>query len=118
MDSHFIKANIEAMPFFLTVPMCALKVYPRCCNLSLEVKSDEGKQLEYTHVIRQGPSKHRGDYGIALAHSMGFPSEVIEEATKMSAMLKKKTEKTFVMDVEASGTHKRRKQIDRLVDVS
>lgn len=106
------------MPSFLTVSIHASKVYPRCCNLSLEVKSDKDKQLEYTHVIRQGPSKHRGDYGIALAHSMGFPSEVIKEATKMSVMLKQKTEKTFVMDVEASDTHKRRKQIDRLVDVS
>ena len=82
------------------------------------MKSDEGKPLEYTHVIRQGPSQHRGDYGIALAQSMGFPSEVIAEATKMSVMLKEKTEKTFVMDVEASDTHKRRKEIDRLVDVS
>ena len=94
------------------------QVYPRCCNLSLEVKSNEGKQLEYTHVIRQGPSQHSGDYGIALAHSMGFPDAVIAEATKMSTMLKAKTEKTFVMDVEASDTNKKKKEIDRLVDVS
>jgi DNA mismatch repair protein MSH4 len=88
----------KAMTFFVThfQQLTGLAgMYPSVQNIHLDAAlSTEGREIKYTHRVQPGACRVPTDYGVALADSCGWPSEVVKEAQllEMQARTKMKAE--------------------------
>jgi len=101
----------RSMTFFVThYPQIAklAEIYPNVQNQHLgsqiaQASRGNESNISYTHKIKPGPCKVGSDYGVEMAATCGWPSDVIQNARKIRQLVQDKIPGADICDGDNSG---------------